>query len=178
MNSVAVSVPANENDLDPNPKYGISEWPDTVSLYERLAALVRQPIRPIRRENMDTVLNYFQKNAPLLCVSRKKPPGSSREACSITSHSITHFRWHLPRPEAPISPTSMATATSTFSRLGDRYCSARMTRRCENTSTSCWIPAGQLRASYMNTKSNWPSLFARPCPLSRCSGCLVQEQRL
>jgi glutamate-1-semialdehyde 2,1-aminomutase len=39
--------------------YGISEWPDTDNLYERLAALLRQPIRPIRREGMEAVLKYF-----------------------------------------------------------------------------------------------------------------------
>jgi glutamate-1-semialdehyde 2,1-aminomutase len=43
------------------PAYGISEWPDTNDIYARLAALVKQPIRAIRRENMGTVLNYFQQ---------------------------------------------------------------------------------------------------------------------
>lgn len=39
--------------------YGISEWPNTHDLYERLNELVRQPKRPIRREHMDAVLKYF-----------------------------------------------------------------------------------------------------------------------
>ena len=41
--------------------HGISEWPDTDSLYARLAELVKQPIRPIRRENMAAVLHYFDE---------------------------------------------------------------------------------------------------------------------
>ena len=41
--------------------HGISEWPDTDALYARLAELVKQPIRPIRRENMAAVLRYFDK---------------------------------------------------------------------------------------------------------------------
>ncbi len=43
------------------PAYGISEWPDTDELYARLAELVKQPIRAIRRENMETVLDYFRR---------------------------------------------------------------------------------------------------------------------
>ncbi len=59
MNSTAASLHADENTLSSS--YGISEWPDTKDVYERLATLVRQPIRPIRRENMNTVLKYFQE---------------------------------------------------------------------------------------------------------------------
>lgn len=41
-------------------KYSISEWHDTDEVMERLATLVSQPIRTIRRENMDKVLKYFE----------------------------------------------------------------------------------------------------------------------
>jgi glutamate-1-semialdehyde 2,1-aminomutase len=41
--------------------YGISGWPDTDQLYARLAELVKQPIRPIRPENMKSVLSYFDE---------------------------------------------------------------------------------------------------------------------
>jgi len=41
--------------------YGISAWPDTGDIYARLAALVKQPIRSIRRGNMETVLKYFEE---------------------------------------------------------------------------------------------------------------------
>ena len=42
-------------------EYGISEWPDTDNLYARLDALVKQPVRPIRPENMAGVLRYFDE---------------------------------------------------------------------------------------------------------------------
>ncbi len=45
----------------PASAYGITEWPDTDDIYARIAALVEQPIRAIRRENMTTVLEYFQR---------------------------------------------------------------------------------------------------------------------
>ena len=45
----------------PASAYGITEWPDTDDIYARIAALVKQPIRAIRRENMTTVLEYFQR---------------------------------------------------------------------------------------------------------------------
>ena len=38
----------------------IGEWPDTDEIYRRLQALVKQPIRPIRRERMQTFLDYFE----------------------------------------------------------------------------------------------------------------------
>ncbi|WP_333679139.1 aminotransferase class III-fold pyridoxal phosphate-dependent enzyme [Dyella sp.] len=38
----------------------ISQWPDTDALYRRFDALVRQPIRPIRRDAMGKVLDYFE----------------------------------------------------------------------------------------------------------------------
>ena len=60
MTVAAVNSPL-VNESAPENSYGISEWPDTDDIYERLAALIRQPIRPIRRENMETVLNYFQE---------------------------------------------------------------------------------------------------------------------
>lgn len=41
-------------------QYSISEWHDTKELYIRLNALVQQPIHPIKRDQMDRFLNYFQ----------------------------------------------------------------------------------------------------------------------
>jgi glutamate-1-semialdehyde aminotransferase len=40
--------------------YAISEWHDTDEVCARLRELVRQPMRPIRRERMDEFLNYFE----------------------------------------------------------------------------------------------------------------------
>ncbi|MGD0913774.1 MAG: aminotransferase class III-fold pyridoxal phosphate-dependent enzyme [Terracidiphilus sp.] len=58
MISSGTTLPSLENDMSAA-AYGISEWPDTVDLYARLDELVKQPIRPIRRDNMEKVLDYF-----------------------------------------------------------------------------------------------------------------------
>jgi len=41
-------------------QYAISQWHDTEEIYTRLRELVRQPIRPIRRDRMSEFLNYFE----------------------------------------------------------------------------------------------------------------------
>ena len=41
--------------------YGISEWPDTDEIYARLQELVKQPVRPIRPEQMQNILKYFEE---------------------------------------------------------------------------------------------------------------------
>jgi hypothetical protein len=48
--------------------YGISEWPDIDALYRRFDALVRQPMRPLRRDGLDQVMKYFDER----CVGSKK----------------------------------------------------------------------------------------------------------
>jgi glutamate-1-semialdehyde 2,1-aminomutase len=63
--------------------YGITEWPDTDDLYQRLAALVRQPIRPIRRENMELVLRYFTEK----CTASHR---LSQEATRVIPGGIQH----------------------------------------------------------------------------------------
>src|SRR3954470_13468836 len=40
-------------------QYAISAYPDSDAIYARLSALVRQRMRPIRRDRMQGVLNYF-----------------------------------------------------------------------------------------------------------------------
>jgi glutamate-1-semialdehyde 2,1-aminomutase len=45
----------------PPSRHAISEWPDTVSLYRRFDALVKQPMRPIRRDAMERVLRWFDE---------------------------------------------------------------------------------------------------------------------
>ena len=60
MNATYANMPM-VNSHAAEPAYGISAWPDTDEIYARLAALVKQPIRPIRRENMEKVLNYFEQ---------------------------------------------------------------------------------------------------------------------
>jgi len=42
-------------------QYAISAWHDTDDIYARLQALLKQPVRPIRREHMPEILNYFEQ---------------------------------------------------------------------------------------------------------------------
>ncbi|MDR3673654.1 MAG: aminotransferase class III-fold pyridoxal phosphate-dependent enzyme [Holophaga sp.] len=41
---------------------GITHWPDTVSIYQRLDALVKAPIRPIRKDKLPGVLDWFKSH--------------------------------------------------------------------------------------------------------------------
>ncbi|MCR4407239.1 MAG: aminotransferase class III-fold pyridoxal phosphate-dependent enzyme [Anaerolineae bacterium] len=60
-------------------QYAISEWPDTEEIYARLRELVRQPVRPIRRERMQQFLDYFEtrcaKSRALTDEAKKYIPG-------------------------------------------------------------------------------------------------------
>jgi len=42
-------------------QYAISAWHDTDDIYARLQALLKQPVRPIKREHMPEILNYFDE---------------------------------------------------------------------------------------------------------------------
>ena len=42
--------------------YSISRYPDVPAVYERLNALVEQPLRPLRRDVMDGVLSWYDEN--------------------------------------------------------------------------------------------------------------------
>ena len=52
-----------ENPLMTNQQYAISEYHDTDEIYARLNALIKQPIRPIRRDKMEEYLGYFETKA-------------------------------------------------------------------------------------------------------------------
>jgi glutamate-1-semialdehyde 2,1-aminomutase len=60
-------------------QYAISKWHDTDEVYARLRELVRQPIRPIRRERMQQFLDYFEtrcvKSRALTDEAKKYIPG-------------------------------------------------------------------------------------------------------
>jgi glutamate-1-semialdehyde 2,1-aminomutase len=43
-------------------QYAISQWPDTQEILYKLNALVNQPMRPLRRDRMAQVLEYFEKS--------------------------------------------------------------------------------------------------------------------
>jgi len=44
-----------------NQQYAISEYPDVEVIYTRLNKLTKQPVRPLRRDKMKEVLEYFEK---------------------------------------------------------------------------------------------------------------------
>ncbi|GFZ91213.1 aspartate aminotransferase family protein [Dyella caseinilytica] len=52
FNHASAVLPANS---------AVSQWPDTDALYRRFDALVKQPIRPLKRDAMQQVLNYFEQ---------------------------------------------------------------------------------------------------------------------
>lgn len=63
----------------PKPQYAISKWHDTDAIYARLDKLVRAPLRPIRRDRMNGVLDYFetrcQKSKALTEEAKQYIPG-------------------------------------------------------------------------------------------------------
>jgi glutamate-1-semialdehyde 2,1-aminomutase len=76
------------------PAYGISEWPDTDKLYARLAALVKEPMRPIRRENMAAVLRYFDEK----CIGSRQ---LAQQAQEVIPGGIQHnLAFNYPFPLA------------------------------------------------------------------------------
>jgi glutamate-1-semialdehyde 2,1-aminomutase len=52
FNQSSTGLPANS---------AVSQWPDTDALYRRFDALVQQPMRPLKRDAMQQVLNYFEQ---------------------------------------------------------------------------------------------------------------------
>src|SRR5277367_1089191 len=92
--NTAVANPPVVNTSAPDHSYGISEWPDTDDIDARLAALIRQPIRPIRRENMETVLRYFHEK----CVRSQR---LSEEAARVIPGGVQHnLAFNYPFPLA------------------------------------------------------------------------------
>ncbi|PNV75640.1 aspartate aminotransferase family protein [Leptospira inadai serovar Lyme] len=45
----------------PRAEYAISEWHNTTEIFERLKVLLKSPLRPIRRDKMNGVLDYFDQ---------------------------------------------------------------------------------------------------------------------
>lgn len=73
---------------------GISHWPDTDSIDARLKALIRQPIRPIRREHMDKVHGYFEQQ----CQGSKR---LAEQAATVIPGGIQHnLAFNYPFPLA------------------------------------------------------------------------------
>ena len=74
--------------------YAISKYPDVVDVYNRLEALISQPLRPIRREKMQDVLNYFEKQC-------EKSKGLNDEAKQVIPGGVQHnLAFNYPFPIA------------------------------------------------------------------------------
>jgi len=91
MNLTADTMTFTNTSAAPS-SYGISEWPDTDALYERLAALLRQPMRPIRKENMECVLKYFSEQCTL---SQRLSEDASRVVPGGIQHNLA-FNYPFP----------------------------------------------------------------------------------
>lgn len=76
---------------------GISHWPDTDAIDARLKALIRQPIRPIRREHMERVHGYFEQQ----CQGSKR---LAEQAATVIPGGIQHnLAFNYPFPLAMTS---------------------------------------------------------------------------
>ncbi|MBV8636313.1 MAG: aminotransferase class III-fold pyridoxal phosphate-dependent enzyme, partial [Burkholderiaceae bacterium] len=60
MSNIA-AMPARHADTDIKDAPAVSAWPDVDDLYRRFGELVSQPIRPIRRDAMSSVMRYFDE---------------------------------------------------------------------------------------------------------------------
>lgn len=54
-----MNMMSNSNPPAPAAQYAISQWHDTDAINARLKALLKQPLRPIRRDKMDEILRQF-----------------------------------------------------------------------------------------------------------------------
>ena len=104
----------SDDAIAPQAQYGITEWHDTDEIYVRLKELVKQPIRPIRREAMEPVLDYFKRS----CAGSKRV---AEEAEAVIPGGVQHnLAFNYPFPLTMVSaqgahlPTSTAIVTSTF----------------------------------------------------------------
>ncbi len=64
-------------------QYGISQWQDTDEIYARLNELVSQPIRPIKPENMEKVMRYFDERC-------QKSKQIAEQAKSVIPGGVQH----------------------------------------------------------------------------------------
>ncbi len=87
----------SDDAIAPQAQYGITEWHDTGEIYVRLKELVKQPIRPIRREAMEPVLDYFKRS----CAGSKRV---AEEAEAIIPGGVQHnLAFNYPFPLTMVS---------------------------------------------------------------------------
>ncbi len=75
-------------------EYAISQWHDTNDIYARLKALLAQPVRPIRRDKMPEVLNYFEQRC-------KRSKELAERAAQVIPGGVQHnLAFNYPFPVA------------------------------------------------------------------------------
>jgi glutamate-1-semialdehyde 2,1-aminomutase len=80
--------------IEPHAGSAISQWPDTDALYRRFDALVSQPMRPIRRDAMGRVMDYFEQR----CQGSKRMAEQARQ---VIPGGVQHnLAFNLPFPLA------------------------------------------------------------------------------
>ena len=78
----------------PSSEFAISEWHDTDAVMAQLDALLDQPVRTIRRENMDKVLRWFEDNC-------RKSKVLAEQAAEVIPGGIQHnLAFNYPHPLA------------------------------------------------------------------------------
>ena len=93
--------------------FAISEWHDTDEVMARLQALISQPIRPIRPENMKKVLQYFDEK----CQGSKR---LSEQAKEVIPGGVQHnLAFNYPHPLA-ITGANDESGPSTMIRDGPK----------------------------------------------------------
>src|SRR5512143_3867137 len=92
-------------------QYAISEYPNTDEVLARLKELTKQPLRPIKRDRMQTFLNYFDTK----CAKSKK---LIEEAQQIIPGGVQHnLAFNYPFPLA----IEKANGASMWDVDGNRY---------------------------------------------------------
>jgi glutamate-1-semialdehyde 2,1-aminomutase len=102
VKQASATLPANS---------AVSAWPDTDTLYRRFDALVKQPIRPLRRDAMQQVLGYFEQR----CQTSKR---LSEQARHVIPGGVQHnlaFNYPFPLAVTQVDGAHMTDAD------GNRY---------------------------------------------------------
>jgi glutamate-1-semialdehyde 2,1-aminomutase len=142
--------------------YAISKYPDVVDVFNRLEALISQPLRPIRREKMQDVLNYFEKQC-------EKSKGLNDEAKQVIPGGVQHnLAFNYPFPIA----MERAEGAYLWDADGNQYID--------------FLQAGGptvLGSNYKPVRDKviemlQSSLSGVICQPTKCSACLVQAQNL
>jgi glutamate-1-semialdehyde 2,1-aminomutase len=76
------------------PSAGITHWPDTEVIYRRLDALVKAPLRPIRRDRMAGILQWFEDHC-------RKSREMAAKAAELIPGGVQHnLAFNYPHPLA------------------------------------------------------------------------------